>query len=253
MTRMYQKQCPTCNNPFETPYARTKYCSPECKNGTAKCLNCSKQFVKKPRTTGKFCSKDCWYEHYAARNDKVCPQCLNSFHASRSKQVYCSERCRLDSLARPNKFCELCGNPISPEAHSRARFCSRKCAAYSNNTLNIVPKPIGAKRETSNGYIEIKTLEKGWMLEHRYVMEQYLGADLTEGESVHHKDGNKKNNDLSNLELWKSRYHPTGQRQTDLIEATLNNIEHELGDFTTLTKDQLRQQLLKHFVGTLDN
>ena len=37
--------------------------------------------------------------------------------------------------------------------------------------------------------------------EHRRVMEEYLGRELTSNEIVHHIDGNKLNNDISNLVL----------------------------------------------------
>lgn len=49
--------------------------------------------------------------------------------------------------------------------------------------------------------------------EHTYVMEKSLGRYLTEDESVHHIDGSRANNDLSNLQLRK-RYHGKGQKWT---------------------------------------
>ena len=40
---------------------------------------------------------------------------------------------------------------------------------------------------------------KGYVYEHRYVMEQHLGRALSSTELVHHLDCDKTNNQLSNL------------------------------------------------------
>ena len=64
-------------------------------------------------------------------------------------------------------------------------------------------------------------------LEHRLVMAQMLGRPLTEDESVHPKDGNRLNNDRSNLELW-SRWQPSGQRVTDKVAFAIQLLERYL-------------------------
>lgn len=43
--------------------------------------------------------------------------------------------------------------------------------------------------------------------EHRLVAEQMLGRPLEKGEIVHHRDGNKKNNDPSNLAVMTQGMH----------------------------------------------
>lgn len=57
--------------------------------------------------------------------------------------------------------------------------------------------------------------------EHRIVMEWHLGRKLLPTERVHHIDGNKLNNDPSNLEIW-THAHPSGQRVEDKIAAAIS-------------------------------
>lgn len=74
---------------------------------------------------------------------------------------------------------------------------------------------------TTNGYVKVRRDDilgpNKWVLEHRFVMEQSLGRELVKGENIHHKDGNKQNNDLDNLELWVTVHQPKGQRPEDLV------------------------------------
>lgn len=63
-------------------------------------------------------------------------------------------------------------------------------------------------------------------------MEKYLGRKLLPTESVHHRDGDRKNNAIKNLELWHEKNHPHGQRVKDLIDTALERANLEESEET---------------------
>lgn len=52
-----------------------------------------------------------------------------------------------------------------------------------------------------------KATKLGYVFMHRVVMENHIGRLLKDNEVVHHKDENKKNNDISNLQLMTNEEH----------------------------------------------
>lgn len=97
---------------------------------------------------------------------------------------------------------------------------------------DLMRRPIGYRRHAGQGYIDIKT-EDGWKKEHRHVMELHLERALEGTEEVHHKNGQRDDNRIQNLELW-SGSQPRGARVIDKLEwareivARYEPIEHLL-------------------------
>ena len=111
--------------------------------------------------------------------------------------------------------------------------CSRGMCQmhYRRNKLHGNPNTIlnDGKTNDRDGYVFIRVIKgdgnKGkYKYEHRVVMEQIIGRELLSTETVHHKNGDRKDNRPENLELW-SKSQPPGQRIEDKVKYALEILE----------------------------
>lgn len=72
----------------------------------------------------------------------------------------------------------------------------------------------GYKRIVIHGHPNSNT--KGRVLEHVVIMGNHIGRPIQKGETIHHKNGDRLDNRIENLELW-DHLHPPGQRVEDKI------------------------------------
>ena len=101
----------------------------------------------------------------------------------------------------------------------------------------------GGRRLGANGYWEIfkpgyPGSRRNYVFEHRLVMETFLGRRLTPKEHVHHKNNDKLDNRLENLEVLSqadhAREHMTTMRKIKELETRIEFLE------ALLTKYEIR-------------
>lgn len=96
------------------------------------------------------------------------------------------------------------------------KYGSKYCAEKLNRSINAINKKIKKlgleinwKYEyiDGNGYVKNCEDRNHRYLVHRKIMEEHIGRKLKPTEIVHHIDGNKLNNDISNLMIVSRKEH----------------------------------------------
>lgn len=156
--------------------------------------------------------------------NKTCPQCGNEFTPRRHNQRFCSQPCKWtftnqNRTLKPNfnGDCIVCGKSFSRYVEpsklaaglATNQYCSRPCKGKALSAENH-PMWKGGRIIEADGYVMIfcpdhpNANNKGYMFEHRLVMENQIGRYLLSHEVVHHRDENRSNNDPLNLFLYDS-------------------------------------------------
>jgi len=135
-------------------------------------------FIAKPselvRLRSIYCSKSCYTQHIRDLNNTTCVICGKLFHRKSIKNIFCGRACFLKSA----------GRGIIKYEHKQ----NKESKGYN---LVFVPP--------DNFFLSMAY--KRYIPEHRLIMAQHLGRCLQKWELVHHKNGDKRDNRIENLEL----------------------------------------------------
>lgn len=109
---------------------------------------------------------------------------------------------------------EVCKVPDCGAAHFGKGYCKMHLARFKSGTLERdMPKRRMGGGNMTGKYLEVyrphhpNSSRTGMILEHRLVMSEHIGRPLLPHENVHHKNGQRTDNRIENLELWSS-YQP---------------------------------------------
>lgn len=117
-------------------------------------------------------------------------------------------------------ICDQCGQHFTKTSNhmgGKRHFCNKQCfwnfrkgkdyGIFSKLTREKHPKWKGGRITSTTGYVMLympkhpSADKKGYVAEHRFVIEQSLGVTLNRSSVVHHINGNRSDNRLENLQL----------------------------------------------------
>lgn len=146
----------------------------------------------------------------AVREVRSCIICGSPYLAAPQSIIKtCSDECDSERRRRNRRtprmiMCAHCG--AETPNHTGKKYCSNECRLAALNALPRPIKPMDERKRTltPKGYIMLRAPDGRSMFEHRYVMEQLIGRQLTADERVHHKNHDRTDNRPENLELFSS-------------------------------------------------
>lgn len=174
-----------------------------------KCEECGEYFYRRSDTKSKYCSQKCVGVQLKVDKSRICKHCGEVFEYRNKSEIYCSNKCRgkHTSLETIDVNCSHCGNILQrkPYEISNNNFCTMKCyheyIKYNPIKGESHHRWNNGEYNHPHGYLSILQSDGTYKLEHRIVMEEYLGRQLSSDEIIHHIDGDKRNNNIDNLQI----------------------------------------------------
>lgn len=170
--------------------------------------------------------------------ERSCKTCNKKFYVfisivKKGKGIFCSKKCRPSPskgkqfVTKSNHICITCNKEFTIYPSDRKRrtgiFCSRRCVRHSERTKQKIsnstkglfcgennPSYKGGRNNHSAGYCYILMHShpfcncRGYIFEHRLIVEKFINRFLTQNEMVHHINKIKDDNRPENLMAFNS-------------------------------------------------
>lgn len=140
---------------------------------------------------------------------KECKVCGSEFITYPSKiklgrGKYCSKECCLKVTGIKK------GQRLSPATELKKGLTPPK---YNGGVSYTRPRPNGKSYRLTLNKTHPNVTNRGYVREHRLVMEQHIGRILNKDEVVHHINGDTLDNRIENLELMTKKEHDAHHRR----------------------------------------
>lgn len=160
--------------------------------------DCEKCGVALTGQASRFCSRPCAFAAMRTKQELTCQVCEKKFHAKKyetddGKRKFCSHACYSESMVKPELHipCIVCGTKFMRSTHIKfknSQACSHRC-----RTVNMLGR---SKTPSEKDY-------RTWMIR-RNLVKKCNRCNFDKHPEIlviHHKDRDRKNAEISNLEV----------------------------------------------------